>query len=56
MSRALGILITTSVGPFLPIHSLLIKNLSIAFHDKDKKWINDTANNCLLYTSDAADE
>ena len=44
MSRALGILITTSVGPFLPIHNLLIKNLSIAFHDKDKKWINDAAN------------
>ena len=43
MSRAIGILITTSIGPFLPIHNLLIKNLSIAFYDKDKKWINDTA-------------
>ena len=44
ISRTLGMSITTFVGPFLPIHSLLIKNLSIAFDDKDKKWINDTAN------------
>ena len=29
ISRTLGILITTSVGPFLPIHKLLIRNLSI---------------------------
>ena len=44
VSRALGILITTSVGPFLPIHKLLIRNLSIAFQNKDKKWIDDIAN------------
>ena len=44
MSRTLGILITTSVGPFLPIHNLLMKNLSIAFQSKDKKWIDDIAN------------